>query len=268
MPLPSEFTRHLHDVMVEVAEALSDSEAKYKLELIGKARATHNGGAMPIAYKDAELHRLQTRFEMTVDRYFQALVEWGIPIDDSVEREMRTHIDMLTAGSHQLHFPPGLRLTKLEAIHGAYARERQRLAHRLQLAAKNRLRDIKMKGLLRSQDEREAAQRQRALQPSVVNHTHYTATGQNARVNVNSTDNSTNVVSVNALELLEKIIELSREHSSPEMQKAAEEAKAAYPDKKLTATKIAAWVSLASGAGHLMHQAMPYLTEIYKWLAN
>jgi acyl carrier protein len=189
MPLSAEFKRHLHDVMVEVADSLSDSQAKYKAELIGKARATHNGGAMPIAYKDAALHALRTRFEKTVERYFQALLEWGVRIGDDEEREMLTHIYALTSGPNQ---------PNESAYQGDYARSRERLVHELQLSAKNKLREIKMHGLLKAQDELREAQRQRELQPSVVNH-HYTATGPNARVNVGSTDNSSNVIGADNL---------------------------------------------------------------------
>ncbi len=193
MPLSAEFNRHLHDVMVEVAESLSDSQTRYKAELTGKARATHNGGAMPIAYKDAALHALRTRFEKTLERYFQALSEWGIRIGDDEEREMLTHIYALTSGPNQLHFPPALRLPTESAYQGDYARSRERLVHELQLSAKNKLREIKMRGLLKAQDELREAQRQRELQPSVVNH-HYIATGPNARVTIGSVDNSTNSV--------------------------------------------------------------------------
>lgn len=192
MPLSTEFKRHLHDVMVEVAESLSDSQAKYKAELIGKARAIHNVGATPIAYKDAALHALRTRFEKTVERYFQALSEWGIRMGDDEEREMLTHIYALTSGPNQLHFPPALRLPNESAYQGDYARSRERLVHELQLSAKNKLREIKMRGLLKAQDELREAQRRQELQPSIVNH-HYTATGPNARVTVGSIDNSLNV---------------------------------------------------------------------------
>jgi acyl carrier protein len=193
MPLSAEFKRHLHDVMVEVAESLSDSQAKYKAELIGKARTTHNGGATPIAYKDAALHALRTRFEKTVERYFQALSEWGIRMGDDEEREMLTHIYALTSGPNKLHFPPGLRLPNESAYQGDYARSRERLVHELQLSAKNKLREIKMRGLLEAQDNLRGAQSRQELQPSIVNH-HYTVTGPNARVNVGSTDNSSNVL--------------------------------------------------------------------------
>ena len=192
MPLSTEFKRHLHDVMVEVAESLSDSQAKYKAELIGKARATHNVGAMPIAYKDAALHALRTRFEKTVERYFQALSEWGIRMDDDEEREMLTNIYALTSGPNQLHFPPALRLPNESAYQGDYARSRERLVHELQLSAKNKLCEIKMRGLLKAQDDLREIQRRQELQPSIVNH-HYTASGPNASVTVGSIGNSLNV---------------------------------------------------------------------------
>jgi hypothetical protein len=80
MPLDHAFTHHLHELMVEVGEAVAEPEAKYKAELIWKAQQTHNSAAIPVAYRDAALHALQTRFDKTVERYLQASVEWGIPI--------------------------------------------------------------------------------------------------------------------------------------------------------------------------------------------
>lgn len=58
MPLHAEFKKHLHSLMVEVAEQTSDELARHKNELVGKAIATHNGAAPPIAYKDAALYSM------------------------------------------------------------------------------------------------------------------------------------------------------------------------------------------------------------------
>jgi hypothetical protein len=40
MPLDREFVHHLHELMVEVSEAVAEPEAKYKAELVWKAQKT------------------------------------------------------------------------------------------------------------------------------------------------------------------------------------------------------------------------------------
>lgn len=131
--------------MVEVAERTSDERVQHKNELIAKARATHNGGAIPIAYRDAKLHDLETRVGKTIEKYIEAVAIWGISIDAVFERDMINEFIMLTAGPHQLQFPPMMRGQQVQAIQGSFARERAKLANRLVREGTNRLRELKMK---------------------------------------------------------------------------------------------------------------------------
>lgn len=250
MPLDHAFTHHLHELMVEVSEALAEPEAKYKAELIWKAQQTHNAGAMPVAYRDAALHAMQTRFDKTVERYLQALVEWGILLDDNVEREMRTHISMLMAGSNYLHFPPGLRGLNTGAVQQSYAQARERLAHQLQRTAVNRLRELKMKSIRQHQ----AAQQ--AIQP-VVNNVHFNAPVGNAYIN--SVHNSTSHVEID-LQTLQNIDALSATH--PALQEAAIEIRAAYPQKASMLEKAKNWVALLASVDGLTEKAIQLYPKI------
>jgi hypothetical protein len=234
MPLHYEFTKLLNSIMVEVAESLSEPEAKYKAELIGKARATNNGAAMPIAYKDAALHHLQTRFEKTVDRYLQALESSGIPLDDNTEREMKTHIYPLTSGPNQLHFPPMLHSQTISAVQQSYAMERERLAHRLQKAAANRLKEMKMKY------QRELKSVQPTVQHNVTHVTHFNAPVGAAYVN--SVHNSMDYIEID-MRLLQDIEAVSVNH--PELRSMAAEIRAASPDKASMLEKAKQWAALA-----------------------
>ena len=54
MPLDYAFTHHLHQLMVEVAEAVAESEAKYKAELVPSASASHAKACKPRRQGHAE----------------------------------------------------------------------------------------------------------------------------------------------------------------------------------------------------------------------
>jgi hypothetical protein len=250
MPLDHAFTHHLHQLMVEVSEAVAESEAKYKAELVWKAQQTHNAGAMPVAYRDAALHALQTRFDRTVERYLHALLEWGIPIDDNVEREVRTHINLLTSGPNSLRFPPGLRVMNTDAVQQSYAQERQRLAHQLQRSAGNRLRELKMKSIRQHQVA------QQTIQPVVTN-VHFNAPVGNAYID--SVHNSTTNVEID-MQTLRDIDSLSAAH--PALHDAAKEIRAAYPQKTSMFEKARNWVALLASVDGLTEKAIQLYPKI------
>jgi hypothetical protein len=145
MPLEPEFKKHLHSLMVEVAENTSDEWVQHKNELVGKAVATHNSAAVPIAYKDAELYRMELRLSKTIEKYVEAVANAGYAIDPAFERDMIGEFQLLTAGPNQLHFPPAIKGQHAQAVQGAYARERQRLVAKLLRQGTNRLQELKMK---------------------------------------------------------------------------------------------------------------------------
>ncbi len=145
MPLTPDFLHHLHELMVEVSDALADPEAKYKAELLWKARQTHNAAATPIAYKDAAIHAFETRVGRTIEKYLEALSIWDIEITPSAEKEMINQFIMLTAGPNLLHFPPAIQSHEVQPVQGAYVRERARVANHLVRQGTNRLRELKMK---------------------------------------------------------------------------------------------------------------------------
>jgi hypothetical protein len=145
MALDAEFKKYLHELMVEVALRLQDEEAHYKNALVYKAIQTHNGGAMPIAYKDAQLHAIENRVGKTIEKYLEAVSIWGREITPAFERDMIKEFIMLTAGPNSIHFPPAIKGHQVQAVQGAFARERAQLTNRLVREGTNRLRELKMK---------------------------------------------------------------------------------------------------------------------------
>jgi small-conductance mechanosensitive channel len=147
MPFEPEFKKHLHSLLVEVSENTMDQIVQHKRELLFNARATHNSAATPIAYKDAALHAMEFRVSRTIEKYIEAVSIWGYSIDTAFETEMQKEFWGLTAGPSRLQFPPAIKGQHVEAVQGAYARERQRLAMRLVREGSNRLRELKMKNI-------------------------------------------------------------------------------------------------------------------------
>jgi hypothetical protein len=145
MALDAEFKKHLHELMVEVALKLTDEEARYKIALVGKAIQTHNGGAMPIAYKDAQLHAIENRVSKTIEKYLEAVSIWRCEITPAFERDMVNEFIMLTVGPNSIQFPPAIKGHQVQAVQGAFARERAQLTNRLVREGTNRLRELKMK---------------------------------------------------------------------------------------------------------------------------
>jgi hypothetical protein len=146
MALNAEFKKHLNSLMVEVCEQTVDEIEQHKRELVFKAQQTHNAAAPPIAYKDAELYRMEFRLSRTIKKYIEAVEIWGYPIDAAFETDMTKEFWSLTAGPNQIQFPPAInRTSHAHAVNSSYAMERQRLAAQLVREGRNRLRELKMK---------------------------------------------------------------------------------------------------------------------------
>jgi hypothetical protein len=145
MALDPEFKKHLHSLMVEVYEQTVDEIEQHKRELLFRAQQTHNAAAPPIAYKDAELYRMEFRLSRTIQRYIEAVEIWGVPIDAAFETDMIKEFWSLTAGPNQIQFPPMMYRGNRQAIQSSFARERERLAAKLVREGRNRLRELKMK---------------------------------------------------------------------------------------------------------------------------
>lgn len=146
MALDAEFKKHLHSLRVEVYEQTADEIEQHEREIVFKAQQTHNAAAPPIAYKDAELYRMEFRLSRTIKKYIEAVEIWGYPIDAAFETDMTKEFWSLTAGPNQIQFPPAINgRAHAQAVNRSYAMERQRLAAQLVREGTNRMRELKMK---------------------------------------------------------------------------------------------------------------------------
>jgi vancomycin resistance protein YoaR len=246
MPFEPEFKKHLHSLMVEVYEKTIDETEQHKREILFKARETHNTAATPIAYKDAALHAMEFRLSRTIEKYVEAVAIWGYSIDSTFEADMHKEFWSLTGGPNQLQFPPAIRGQHVQAVQGAYARERQRLAARLVREGSNRLRELKMKTM---QAKRTAEE--------ITNNTFNGPVG-NAYIN-SSVVQTTNNIAITT-QILDDIDLLSEGHS--ELQSAALEIRNAQAKGTSIVDKFRKWAESANTVGGLAEKIRQYYPNI------
>src|ERR1035437_5529888 len=102
MPLDDEFRLLLRRLMVETGLKVWDEEEKYKSRVVFEAQNKDNAAALPLAHANAKLHAFKNRAGQTIERYFSALENCGIKVDDEVEKEMLKLFSQLTSGSTSL----------------------------------------------------------------------------------------------------------------------------------------------------------------------
>ena len=255
MPFDPEFKRHLHSLMVEVAGETSDECVRSKNELLGRARATHNSAATPIAYKDAALYSMEFRLSKTIEKYIEAVSIWGYPIDGAFEREMINEFWSLTAGPNQLQFPPAVRGQQVQAVQGAYARERAQLANRLVREGTNRLKELKMKTM----------QKKRATDSTTNNI--FNAPVGNAFINSSVVQTTNNITITN--QVLDDIDRLSEGH--PQLQSVALELRSVQSQGANVVDKLQKWALLANtvaGLSEKIYHYFPQVAAIIEHLKN
>jgi hypothetical protein len=252
MPLDAEFKKHLHSLMVEVYEKTIEETEQHKREVLFKARSTHNAAATPIAYKDAALYAMEFRLSRTIEKYIEAIAIWGYSIDTAFEADMIKEFWSLTAGPNQLQFPPAIRGHQVQAVQGAYAGERQRLATRLVREGTNRLRELKMKTI--------HAKHTAVPAVNTINNTFNAPVG-NAFIN-SAAILTTNNLSITA-QTLNDIEQISV--GNPELQSAASELRNAHAQGASTVEKFQKWATLSlavAGVADKIHQYYPHIAAL------
>jgi hypothetical protein len=255
MPLDAEFKQHLHSLMVEVHGTTLDECVQHKNELLGRARATHNSAATPIAYRDAALYSMECRVRKTIEKYIEAVVAWGGTIDERFEREMVGEFQSLTAGPGQIQLPPAISGPQVAAVQGDYARARARLANQLVTEGRNSLKELKMKNIQQSK---------RTPESSIVN---FNAPVNNAIVNSpHSSVVQTNNITINT-QILDDIDRLSE--GDAELQSAASEVRQTHNQGGNVVDKLQKWFTLTnavSGLASSIHQHYPQIATLIEHL--
>ncbi len=144
MPLSAEPKKHLQENWLNI-QLRSNDTAEKQLELLSYARAKNNSAAIPPAYSEAALYRLETTVRNQLDWTVNEVNAMGILVDDEVEKIVVQHFNVMTSMSMPLQLPPGITATMNVSVHQeAHARARMRLNNQLQREAASAIKSLKL----------------------------------------------------------------------------------------------------------------------------
>ena len=109
MPLSAEQKKHLEDNWLNIQMRANDTAAEHQNELLYRARAKNNSAAIPIAYSEAALFRLETTVRNQVDWTVHELEAMGVMVDRDTEQIGIQHFNVMPSMTMPLNFPPGLK---------------------------------------------------------------------------------------------------------------------------------------------------------------
>jgi hypothetical protein len=190
MPLPDEVQQHIRSTIAAKDDQLVREMNRERRDVACELAATGLSNSSVRVQRDIEAIEsfIEKRMTAHAEIYLNTLAELGIRIDSDLEAEIVQHLEGLKTAQNKA-MPPGMAMTNVPLMREIY-RSRLGSADTLALSnAKNRLRMARLKDTLPVPES----------QPPIMSHTHnYTATGPNARVNVGSTDNSSNTIQIGA----------------------------------------------------------------------
>jgi hypothetical protein len=251
MPLDSDQEKHLEENWQNIQMRANDEAVRNENELLFRARAKNNSAAIPIAYSEAALFRLETTVRNQLTWTVSELEAMGVMVDRQTERFITHHFNLMTSMSMPLHFPPGITATMDVSAHqGAHTRARMRLNNQLRREAASAIRSLALKA------------RPVASPPAVVINNHF-HNSPGARSYYQSTDNSIN--EWKAPELAVELASLSK--GNPELESISARMQSA-PDKKSMAEQLAKWVTVASSIEALGEKFHTVLPVIQAWFQH
>jgi hypothetical protein len=252
MPLSADQKKHLQENWQNIQMRTNGAAAENQNDLLFRARAKNNTAAIPAAYSEAALFRLETTVRNQLNWTVNELDAMGVLVDDEVEKFVVQHFNVMTSMSMPIHFPPGVTATMdISAHQGAHARARMRMNNQLQREAASAIRSLKLRV------------RPTAPVPAVViNNQFHNSPG--ARSYYQSTDNSVNHPQLPA-DAAALIANLSAGH--PELEALSQRIREA-PDKKSMAEQIVGWVTAVSSIETLAEKLRTVLPTIEGWIRH
>lgn len=245
MPLTNEQQAHLQAGWQNIQLRANETAANKQRELLGIARAKNNAAALPIAYSEAALYRLELTVRDQLAWTTAELENMGITLDSEAEKVIQKHFNIMTSMQIPLHFPPGMTaMHNLSANHSAHARARQRLNNQLQREATTAIKSLKLKA---------------APHPPMYAVNVQNTNSPGARTYLHSVDDSVNNAVPEDIALL--LTNLSANHS--ELTDLAGQI-FQTPSKASRAEKAVRWLSVASnveGLAEKVHAATPAITS-------
>ena len=238
---------HLEAGWQNIQTSANEKAANKQRELLGTARAKNNSAALPLAYSEAALYRLELTVRDQLAWTIRELETMGVFLDSQAETFVQKHFNIMTSMQMPLHFPPGMTaLSNLSANQSAHAQARQRLNNTLQREATTAIKSFKLRAV--------------PAPPA------YSVTVQNnnspgARTYVRSTDNSTNNPLPEDIALL--LTSLSANH--PELTRIAEQI-LKTPNSAGRAENTVKWLSIASSVEGLAEKVYAATPAIMSWV--
>jgi hypothetical protein len=250
MPLSAEQKKHLQQNWQNIQLRANDLAAKNQNELLFRAHAKNNSAAIPLAYSEAALYRLEITVRNQLDWTLRELDTMGVTIDDDVERFVMQHFNVMTSMNMPLHFPPGLKARMdLSANQGAHTRARMRLNNQLQREAASAIGSLKLR-----------APKSISVPSVVINNHFHNSPG--ARSYHQSTDNSINYTQLPP-DVAALIASLSAGNAELEtLSQRIQEA----PDKRSMAEQLVKWITAVSSVESLTEKLAHALPTIEKWI--
>lgn len=248
MSLTIEQQKHLEATWQNIQLRSNDAAALKQNELVGIARAKNNSAAIPLAYSDAALLRLESTVHNQIEWTLRELDAMGVVIDDQTETFVLKHFNIMTSMNMPVHYPPGITATMNVSAHqSAHAQARQRLNSQLQREAHAAIKSLKLR-----------ARSSQFVAPISV----HISNSPGARSYVQANDHSVTQECIPD-DIAKLMIALSREH--PELNALAEQIQRA-PDSHSIVERASKWLTLASSVESLtekLHAAAPTITA---WL--
>lgn len=255
----TELRNHVKLLMVAQEESLLREQAEklrhIRADFAGRGMAASGGALAAQARTIGQGTAL--RIERRVDVYLDTFSKFGVELSHPLFQELEAEIRRIAENRFQMSMLPSVGLTLPPGVLPSLEGECKRFADAGVLPALNRLREYQL------------LQRRPAKQDIQSGGQSYTASGPNARIVINSTDNSTNSVTLNEIPAaLKRIRELVETTDDEEVIKAAKDLEDTFPDKKGMLERAATLVSLISGSVGLMRDVTPHLHLVYEVLSR
>ena len=249
---PPDILKHIQLTTVAAEEKLIKEREKERREAAGQNVAkgmTNSGPGLSRLYQVYE-DWLERRIDSVASIHIEALAESNISMTDEMEREIIAKLETVSKVRHKLPLPsisgpPGVNLDDyfLEKMNRAGA---QAL---LQAKAKVSL----------------AKLRSRQVSNKSSNTTNVYNLSDQAKMNINSVDNSITINMEVFEDAADNLMKLSGESAIPGLVESAAEVRASLKDKPALTDRLSKWMSIASSSATLLTKGAPYIAKLSEY---
>ena len=259
MPVDTELRRHIQLLLNAADEELIRERAEAQLTVRRDYASRHmsNSGASLARQARVFGEWAAKRIAKHVDIYLGVFEKFQVDLTPELSREIEQTIRSLAASDFSMSMLPQSGATP-SGVAGQLAGEVQRIAQSALLPALNRLREF---ALLQKVD--------RETSKPAGSDTRYSASGPNARIFINSVDQSHNVSTTSELPaVLDAMLKIVHSQCGDDAKAAAEEMRASYPDRGKLIEKASVLIGLVSKSTQVMRDIAPHLHHFYDLMSR